>query len=74
MALDSVKKSLTTGNDLCIWDPNPMCLGSGATTLMDGLVNPENKRAWDRFDFANELHSEDKREILILDIKTLPDL
>ena len=60
MALDNVKKSLTTGNDLCIWDPSPMCLGSGATTLMDGLVNPENKRAWDRFDFANELHSEDK--------------
>jgi len=60
MALDNVKKSLEQGKELCIWDPSPMCLGSGATSLTDRLVNKENKRAWERFDFANELHSEDK--------------
>jgi len=65
MALDNVKKSILPGNELCIWDPSPMCLNSGVTTIeaameKNNLNNLNNQLARDRYNVANTLHSENK--------------
>jgi len=46
-------------NECCIWDPSPMCLGSGAYQLLSDRVTEDNPRAWDRKRNATEISNPD---------------